>query len=145
MLEQYLRKNNGSKVTLSIDFTDHSQTHPINIEMWFSPTEVDSFAFLLGMRDFLTEQQSFLSFKPHYVLQSQRDTTNYLGCYSSGRYCPTEIEYKGKSEGSNIVSETLRQIIIWDLSPSLWWDYIDQFYHNCIRNVPEAFLNTTKI
>ena len=43
------------------------------------------------------------------------------------------------------MAETLRQIIIWDLSNSLWWDYIDQFYHNCVRNVPDAFFDTSKI
>ena len=102
-LVTYLNSNNESKASLSIDFTDISQTHPVNVEMWFSPTEKESYEFLLEMREFLTGQDEYLSFRPHYVLQSHRETTNFLGCYSSGRYCPTEIEYKGKPEGANIV------------------------------------------
>ena len=50
MLETYLKKNSETRVTLSIDFTDETQTHPVNVEFWFSPTEVKSYAFLLEMR-----------------------------------------------------------------------------------------------
>lgn len=50
MLETYLKKNPETRVTLSIDFTDETQTHPVNVELWFSPTEVKSYAFLLEMR-----------------------------------------------------------------------------------------------
>jgi hypothetical protein len=92
-LATYLRKNSSARVSLSIDFADDSQTHPINIEFWFSPTEAASYRFLLGLKEFLTGQPDLLSFQPHYVLQSQRETKNYIGCLSSGRYCPSEIEF----------------------------------------------------
>lgn len=88
-LRDYLQANNNSQAALSIDFTDDSQTHPVNVELWFSPTEASSYEFLLKMKDFLTGQPDVLSFTPHYVLQSQRETKNYIGCLSSGRYCPS--------------------------------------------------------
>ena len=55
------------------------------------------------MQDFLAKQEEIVSFTPHYVLQSQRESKNYIGCLSSGRYCPSEIEYEGRYEGKNIV------------------------------------------
>ena len=42
-LVTYLNSNNESKASLSIDFTDISQTHPVNVEIWFSPTEKESY------------------------------------------------------------------------------------------------------
>lgn len=90
-------KGNPDKiVSLSIDFTDISQTHPVNVQVWFSPTERQSYLFLLDIKSFIQRQSDVVSFTPHYVLQSQRESKNYIGCLSSGRYCPTEIEYEGK-------------------------------------------------
>ena len=76
------------------------------------------------MKDFLLLQAGEVDFSPNYVLQSQREEKNYIGCYSSGKYCPTEIEFEGKYEGANIVEETLRQIILWKISSTQWWTYI---------------------
>jgi len=45
----------------------------------------------LDIQTFLADQQDIVSFRPHYVLQSQREAKNYIGCLSGGRYCPTEI------------------------------------------------------
>ena len=42
-LVTYLNSNIESKAALSIDFTDLSQTRPVNVEMWFSPTEKESY------------------------------------------------------------------------------------------------------
>ena len=39
----------------------------------------------------------------------------------------------------------MKQIIIWDIDPEQWWNYIEQFYYNCIKNIPDAFLNSSKI
>ena len=72
---------------MSIDFTDHSQTHPVNVEFWFSPTELESYKFLFRMKDFLTSQEEMVSFRPNYVLQSQRESK--IGCLSNGKYCPS--------------------------------------------------------
>jgi hypothetical protein len=43
------------------------------------------------MKDFLQGQPDVVKFSPHYVLQSQREAKKYIGCYSSGKYCPSEI------------------------------------------------------
>jgi hypothetical protein len=102
-LVRFITANPETKVTISIDFTDHSQTHLVNLELWFSPTEKQSYEFLFEMQDFLAKQEEIVSFTPHYVLQSQRESKNYIGCLSSGRYCPSEIEYEGRYEGKNIV------------------------------------------
>ncbi len=48
------------------------------------------------MKDFIVNQPQIVSFSPHYVLQSQKERKNYVGCLSNGRYCPIEIEYEGK-------------------------------------------------
>ena len=89
----YIKEHENETVTLSLDFTDRSLTHRINFELWFSPTETASYSFLLEIKDFLTSQPESVKFTPHYVLQSQRDAKIYLGCFSSGKYCPTEIEF----------------------------------------------------
>jgi len=43
MLEQFVKENNQTRIAISIDFTDSTQTHPINVEFWFSPTEKQSY------------------------------------------------------------------------------------------------------
>ena len=146
-LRDYLQASNNSQAALSIDFTDDSQSHPVNVELWFSPTEASSYEFLLKMKDFLTGQPEVVSFTPHYVLQLQRETKNYIGCLSSGRYCPSEIEFEGKYEGKNIVEESLRQLIIWkmDITRQKWWSYIEQFHNNCLRNHEDLFTDASQL
>lgn len=51
-----IKENSDGRITLSIDFTDRSLTHKVNLEVWFSPTEKSSYAFILAMKDFLLEQ-----------------------------------------------------------------------------------------
>ena len=119
-------------VVVSIDFYDHSQSHPINVEVWFSPTEPESYDFILDMQEFMSKQEDRLSFAPHYALQSQRDTKNYMGCLSSGRYCPTEVEFQGRHEGINVVEEALRQVILWKMSKLQWWKYLKYFRDTCL-------------
>lgn len=97
------------------------------------------------MQQFLSEDTDIVKFTPHYVLQSQRESKNYIGCLSSGRYCPSEIEYEGRYEGKNIVEESLRQIIIWDLDHNKWWKYVSYFYSNCLTSQADIFLNTKKL
>lgn len=48
-LAQAVREST-SPLTLSLDFTDRSLSHTVNLEVWFSPTEQSTYAFLLEMR-----------------------------------------------------------------------------------------------
>ena len=38
-----MKGNAGETVALSIDFTDGTLTHDVNVEVWFSPTEGESY------------------------------------------------------------------------------------------------------
>jgi hypothetical protein len=82
-------QENNSTAQLLLDFTDHTQTHPINLELWLSPVDAAAYEFILSLEDFITGQPEVVGFTPHYVLQSQRESKIYIGCLSSGRYCPT--------------------------------------------------------
>lgn len=73
------------------------------MEIWLSPTQEKAYQYILDMQLFIQNQPEKISFAPHFVLHSQSNRKQYIGCYSSGRFCPPELEYEGKSEGSNIM------------------------------------------
>jgi hypothetical protein len=80
------------------------------------------------MRGFVTSQARDIYFQPRFVLHSQEQRRQYVGCLSSGRFCPVEVEFEGKTEGINIVKESLRQIIIAEKSMSAWFKYAHYYY-----------------
>lgn len=53
MLSEFIKDNKDTTVTVTLDFTERTLTHNINLEVWFSPTESSSYEFLLGIKDFI--------------------------------------------------------------------------------------------
>ena len=107
------------------------------MELWLSPTQQKAYQYILDLERFITKQQTLISFTPHYVLHSQASRKQYIGCFSSGRFCPPELEYEGKVEGATIVGEALRQIIIANKDISQWFRYASYYYQNCLRKAGE--------
>jgi hypothetical protein len=103
------------------------------MELWLSPTQSDAYAYILELWKFITKQTELIQFYPMFVLHSQTDKKQYIGCYSSGRFCPPELEFEGKMEGSKVVGEALRQIIIVNKMMHKWFDYASLYYTRCLK------------
>ena len=61
-------------------------------------------------------------------------TAYHIGCLSSGRYCAPELELQSRIEGKQVVEEDLRQIIIYETNPDLWWNYVLNWRFDCLGN-----------
>lgn len=67
------------------------------------------------------------------MLHSQQSrATQYLGCLSSGRYCPPELEFEGTPAGGKIVGEALRQVIIARGDIGKWYAYAGLYVDKCL-------------
>lgn len=48
------------------------------------------------MEKFLNNEKNEVTFSPRFAMHSQKDRKSFIGCYSSGMYCPGEIEFDGR-------------------------------------------------
>lgn len=141
-LREYLESNTEATIAVQVDFSQDPEVHrKIKMELWFSPTESKAITYITEMKSFILNQPDNILFQPRFVMHSQTATKQYVGCFSSGRFCPPEIEFEGKPEGTKILSESLRELIIARGNLKKWFRYVYQFERRCLR-VKEAELWT---
>ncbi len=118
----------------------------VALEFWMSSYDDKSYEFLMQFRSFRFKLlKNVAAFTPHYALwlcTSCRDgnfSSFTENCLSNGRYCIPDVETtKLKSvTGREVVYEDLTQICLYFLDKNLWWDYIEDFYKNCLKNKDE--------
>lgn len=129
----YMKKNANTNITLMADFNPEQERKKVKIQLWLSPTQDTAYQYILNFKNFIKNQSDKVAFKPRFVLHSQTNRKQYIGCYSSGKYCPPDLEFEGKPEGSKIVGQSLRQLIIAANDQSKWFDYVNYFSQKCLR------------
>jgi len=142
-LLEYMQRNtdvNAEGVFISMNFPSDLRKKTVNIDFWFSAAEKHktTVKFLTHLREILEEFGDSFVFTPHYVtwtcatckLQSYTKTDN-PDCISGGRYCNPDPDDSGPLTGKDIVLEDLRQMCIWRISQTLWWQYVIAFEKKC--------------
>ena len=118
----------------------------VSIEFWLSGTDKRSFELLAGLKksfeeigfDKLRISIYYAIWYCPYCKEMGYTVTDNVNCYSGGRYCSPDPDDDGPLTGRDILDEDLRQLCMYQVDPSLYFDYMSNYDYNCLEKKGDA-------
>ncbi|CAD8054665.1 unnamed protein product [Paramecium primaurelia] len=139
MLTKYLKMPKADleteQIQLLIKF-DVRQQENIDVLFAFSISSGETYKFLREYQPYYEKLKhdnvNYTVLYPLYQIIPIPDRPiDYQNCISYGKYCSPDPDRSGIGTGRMIVEETLRQLCIFNLTKTKWFDYMQSFRDNC--------------
>ena len=143
ILDNFMKLNPGKKVLAEINFSPKNVRKVVDFKFFFSSSEPRAYELIEKMRKYLDKFGTQISFTPYYVVHKnpyyiEEKPKSNINCLSRGVYCYFPKETTIVQEGQKILLEDIRQKCLFNLnqgkSNSLYYDYMNTFYKECIKN-----------
>ena len=134
-----------NEIRLEVKFENENIDNTVKYEIWYSPDQDNAYSFLNDLKYIQTTLSDNVIFGvhfftyPHYFYSPDKKQ-NIENCYGNGLYCSRPGKF-GVKDGKEIIKESLRQKCIYNFAfekkdvdtKMLFWDYIENFYKNCVK------------
>ena len=133
------------EIKLEVKFENENKDNTVKYDIWYSPDQESAYSFLNDFKNFqdaLGENAilgiHFFTY-PHYDYRPDKKQ-KIANCLGSGLYCSRPGK-SGVKDGTEVIKESLRQKCIYNYAYEkkgkkdnryLYWDYIHNFYQNCV-------------
>jgi hypothetical protein len=141
-----------SKIILAIDNQLQILMDKVEMKIDFLPNDRKVYQLLNKLsRNSEIMKSPDIKIIPNYItrLGFKYDETKaevYQNCFCNGRYCPTVGEYFSSSflnvDSLPILSESIRQKCLYNISTQDYFNYMNNFYKTCISAYPMDFTTT---
>ena len=160
ILEEFYREHKDNpkmleKIILEIEFVMEHPSNHVSYSFIYSSENFNIYKIFRELRHFTlyhSDIRNMTTFLPYFatnsVYQEGQDNKTVENCYSSGRYCASPRLDLNITDGRFILKQNLFQKCIYKFAYGKWnetvtdigdsrtifWNYIDAFYDNCIGN-----------
>ena len=143
IIDDFIKANPGIKIFAEVNYAPKNTRKVLDFKFFFSSSEPRAYELIEKMRKYLDKFGDQISFTPYYVAHKnpyydEEKPKSNINCLSRGVYCYFPKETTIVQEGQKILLEDIRQKCMFKLSKeksnSLYYDYMNNFYKECIIN-----------
>ena len=134
-------KKEINKIRFEIKFDIENKNNTVNFDIWYTPDIENVYTFLKDFQKYYDLLENYAKMSVHFVTYphfqyDENSKSPKEDCLGSGKYCirPGKL---GITDGSLIVSETIRQKCIFDKVSKndkviLFFKFMERFHEKCI-------------